>query len=367
MNYTWWLNRQDADGNNLFSGGFLGLDNISPIDRSNLPEGATLEQADGTAWMAYYALAMLLIANELEETNVVYEDMVIKFLEHFIHIANALEKQGLYDEEDAFYYDRLVLESGFETSVKVRTIAGLIPLLPAVGLKMRDVESAGKLGKRFARVRQNWMDGGGSMTGRVRGFGEDRVVLVSVTNPSDIAVTLREFFDEAAFLSPYGLRSVSKGYLDNPYTVDGVPGATIDYQPAESVTGMFGGNSNWRGPIWMPLNYLAIRQFEIFDRFFGTDLTVEYPTGSGNQRTLGEVANDLSERVISIWLPGVDGCRPVFGDSPRFQHDPEWKDKLLFFEYFHADNGAGLGASHQTGWTALVVDLILDPPTGRPH
>ena len=365
VNYTWWLNRQDADGNNLFSGGFLGLDNISPIDRSNLPDGASLEQADGTAWMAYYAVSMLVIAAELAETNVVYEDMVIKFLEHFVHIARALDRQGLYDPDDGFYYDRLVLESGYATSVKVRTIAGLIPLLPAVGLATRDIEAADRLGKRFARVRQNFVDAGGSLDGRVRGVGDDSVVLVSVINPADLPLTLSEFFDEAAFLSSHGLRSVSKRYEGNPYTLDGVPGATIDYQPAESSTGMFGGNSNWRGPVWLPLNYLAIRQFGIFQRFFGDDLTLEYPTGSGLQRSLGQIAQDLADRTIAIWLPGPDGRRPVFGDIERFQEDPAWKDNLLFFEYFHGDNGAGLGASHQTGWTALVVDLILDPPIPR--
>lgn len=365
VNYTWWLNRQDADGNNLFSGGFLGLDNISPIDRSNLPDGASLEQADGTAWMAYYAVSMLVIAAELAETNVVYEDMVIKFLEHFVHIARALDRQGLYDPDDGFYYDRLVLESGYATSVKVRTIAGLVPLLPAVGLATRDIEAADRLGKRFARVRQNFVDAGGSLDGRVRGVGDDSVVLVSVINPADLPLTLSEFFDEAAFLSPHGLRSVSKRYEGNPYTLDGVPGATIDYQPAESSTGMFGGNSNWRGPVWLPLNYLAIRQFGIFQRFFGDDLTLEYPTGSGQQRSLGQIAQDLADRTIAIWLPGPDGRRPVYGDIERFQEDPAWKDNLLFFEYFHGDNGAGLGASHQTGWTALVVDLILDPPIPR--
>jgi hypothetical protein len=365
VNYTWWLNRQDADGNNLFSGGFLGLDNISPIDRSNLPDGASLEQADGTAWMAYYAVSMLVIAGELAETNVVYEDMVIKFLEHFVQIARALDRQGLYDPDDGFYYDRLVLESGYATSVRVRTIAGLIPLLPAVGLATRDIEAADRLGKRFARVRQNFVDTGGSLDGRVRGIGDDSVVLVSVINPVDLPLTLREFFDEAAFLSPHGLRSVSKRYEGNPYTLDGIPGATIDYQPAESSTAMFGGNSNWRGPVWLPLNYLAIRQFGIFQRFFGDSLTLEYPTGSGQQRSLGQIAQDLADRTIAIWLPGPDGRRPVFGDTERFQEDPAWKDNLLFFEYFHGDNGAGLGASHQTGWTALVVDLILDPPIPR--
>ncbi len=214
-------------------------------------------------------------------------------------------------------------------------------------------------------MRQNFVDTGGSMDGRVRGIGDDSVVLVSVINPADLPLTLREFFDEAAFLSPHGLRSVSKRYEGNPYTLDGVPGATIDYQPAESSTAMFGGNSNWRGPVWLPLNYLAIRQFAVFQRFFGDSLTFEYPTGSGEQRSLGQIAQDLADRTIAIWLPGPDGRRPVFGDTERFQEDPAWKDNLLFFEYFHGDNGAGLGASHQTGWTALVVDLILDPPVPR--
>jgi hypothetical protein len=308
---------------------------------------------------------MLVIAGELAEANVVYEDMVIKFLEHFIQIARALDRQGLYDPADGFYYDRLVLESGFATSVRVRTIAGLIPLLPAVGLAARDVAAADRLGKRFARVRKGFVDSGGSMDGRVRRVGDDSVILVSVINPRDLPLTLREFFDEAAFLSPHGLRSVSKRYEGSPYTLDGVPGATIDYEPAESSTAMFGGNSNWRGPVWLPLNYLAIRQFGIFQRFFGDDFTVEYPTGSGEQRTFGQIAQDLADRTISIWLPGADGRRAVFGDTQRLQQDPAWKDNLLFFEYFHGDDGAGLGASHQTGWTALVIDLILDRPIPR--
>jgi hypothetical protein len=365
VNYTWWLNREDADGNNLFSGGFLGLDNISPIDRSHLPDGATLEQADGTAWMAFYALSMLVIAGELSEANVVYDDMVIKFLEHFVQISRALDRQGLYDRDEGFYFDRLVLDSGFATSVKVRTIAGLIPLLPAVGLATKDVEAADRLGKRFARLRKDFMDTGGSLEGRVRGTGEDRVVLLSVIGPEDLPRTLSEFFDEEAFLSPHGLRSVSKRHLGNPYTLDGVPGAAIDYEPAESSTAMFGGNSNWRGPVWLPLNYLAIRQFTAFQRFFGDDLTLEYPTGSGEERTFGQIAQDLADRTISIWLPGPDGRRTVFGDTARFTDDPAWKDNLLFFEYFHGDDGSGLGASHQTGWTALVIDLILDPPLAR--
>ena len=362
LNFTWWLNRQDVDGNNVFSGGFLGLDNISPIDRSNLPEGVTLEQADGTAWMAYYALLMLVIAIELAEENDVYLDMVIKFLEQFVLIARALGSQGLYDAEDGFFYDRLRFPSGEAKQVRVQTISGLIPVLPAVGLPPRAVEAAQKLGKRFARVRDSWAESGGSMVGRVRELGDERTALLSVIDPADLRQTLKEFFDESAFLSPHGLRSVSKRYQGNPYTLEGVPGAMIDYEPAESTTTMFGGNSNWRGPIWMPLNYLAIRQFVNFQQFFGDDFKLEYPTGSGQQHTFGEIAQDLADRITAIWLPDRDGHRPVYGGTERLQTDPAWKDNLLFYEYFHGDNGAGLGAMHQTGWTALVADLILDPP-----
>jgi hypothetical protein len=363
INFTWWVNRQDADGNNVFSGGFLGLDNISPIDRSNLPEGMSLEQADGTAWMAYYTLSMLIIAIALAEQNDVYLDMVVKFLEQFVEIARALDRQGLYDAEDGFFYDRIVYPSGDTAQVRVQTISGLIPVLPAVGLPERALRVADRLGKRFARVRESFEETGGSLIGRIRRLeGGRRTVLLSVIGPDDVRHTLREFFDEAAFLSPYGLRAVSKRYENNPYTLEGVPGAWIDYEPAESTTTMFGGNSNWRGPVWMPVNYLAVRQFVLYHRFFGDTFKLEYPTGSGEQHTFGEIAQDLADRLIAIWLPGPDGRRPVNGGTERLQHDPAWKDNLTFNEYFHGDNGAGLGATHQTGWTALAVDLILDPP-----
>ena len=365
INFTWWLNREDADGNNVFSGGFLGLDNVSPIDRSNLPEGVTLEQADGTAWMAYYALSMLVIALELAEENDVYLDMVVKFAEQFALIARALDSQELYDAEDGFFYDRLAFPSGERIPVKVQTISGLIPLLPAVGLPLTAAERVQTLGKRFARLRESWAETGERPVGHVRDLGDRQMLLVSVVEPERLRPTLREFFDESAFLSPYGLRSVSKRYDGKPYTLEGLPGATIDYEPAESTTTMFGGNSNWRGPVWMPLNYLAIRSFVNFHRFFGDDFTVEYPTGSGQERTFAAVAQDLADRIIATWLPGPDGHRPVYGSTRKLRDDPAWKDNLLFFEYFHGDNGAGLGAMHQTGWTALVADLILDPPAGR--
>jgi hypothetical protein len=362
VNFTWWLNREDADGNNIFSGGFLGLDNISPVDRSNLPEGVTLEQADGTAWMAWYSMSMLIIAVALYEENHVYEDMVIKFLEHFLQISEALSAQGLYDDRDYFFYDRLELPGRQAIPIKVRTIAGLIPMLPGVALPVGQESVSGALRHRIDRIREKWLGQGGSMVGRVRQVGKQRTVLVSTMDPDSLAEALREFFDEAAFLSPHGLRSLSKQYEGRPFTVEGIPGATIDYEPAESRTPMFGGNSNWRGPVWAPVNYLAIRQFALLDGFFGSDMTIEYPTGSGESADYGQIAQDLADRLLSIWLPGPDGHRPVYGGVTKLQEDPAWRDNLLFFEYFHGDNGAGLGAMHQTGWTALVVDLILDPP-----
>src|SRR3954466_4269325 len=301
VNFTWWLNREDADGNNVFSGGFLGLDNISPIDRSNLPDGVALEQADGTAWMAYYALSMLVIALVLAEENDVYWDMVIKFLEQFVLVARALERQGLYDADDAFFYDRLVYPSGESTTVRVKTISGLLPLLPAVPLPGRVVHAALALGKRFSRLREAWAETGGTLgVARTHGTGEEQTWLLSVIDPGELRKTLAEFFDEAAFLSPHGLRSVSKRYEGNPYTLADIPGASIDYEPAESTTSMFGGNSNWRGPIWMPLNYLAIRQFVIYQHFFGNEFTLEYPTGSGQELTFGQIGQDLADRLISI-------------------------------------------------------------------
>src|SRR6476661_3739598 len=367
VNYTWWLNREDADGNNVFSGGFLGLDNISPVDRSNLPADATLEQADGTAWMAYYALTMLVIALVLAQENDVYWDMVIKFLEQFVLVARSLDEQGLYDVGDGFFYDRLVYPSGESTAVKVKTISGLIPVLPAVPLSARVVGAAERLGKRFSRLRDAWAESAGpSRTGRAHAAPSGEGVLLSVIDPDDLRKTLAEFFDEEAFLSPHGLRAVSKRYEGNPYSLEGVPGAWIDYEPAESTTSMFGGNSNWRGPVWMPLNYLAIRQFVIYHAFFGDDFKLEYPTGSGTELSFGEIAQDLADRLVSIWLPGPDRRRPLYGGTERLQTDPAWKDNLFFNEYFHGDNGAGLGAEHQTGWTALVADLILDPPSDGP-
>ncbi len=249
----------------------------------------------------------------------------------------------------------------------MQTIAGLIPVLPAVGLP-----TDGSRGRQRARqalrppARQLGWRPAAAWSAACASSATQRTAAPLGDRPDDLRRTLTEFFDEDAFLSPHGLRAVSKRYENNPYTLAGVPGATIDYEPAESTTTMFGGNSNWRGPVWMPVNYLAIRQFVIYQRFFGDDFKLEYPTGSGQERTFGEIAQDLADRLVSIWLPGADGRRPVYGGIERLQADPAWRDNLLFYEYFHGDNGAGLGAMHQTGWTALVADLILDPP-GSDH
>jgi hypothetical protein len=360
LNFTWWLNRQDPEGNNIFGGGFLGLDNVSPVDRSHVPLGMHIEQADGTAWMAYYSLAMMALALVLSQVNDVYDDMVVKFVEHFGLITDAMAASGLYDPEDGMYYDRLVDAWGNPTRIQVQSLVGILPMLPAGAVPWPQVERLSRLRKRFARILEqlgrqeirNW---------RLAGEGEARHVLMSVVSVDQLPRLLRTLFDEDAFLSPYGLRSLSKRHQE-PYAVPGLPGAVIEYEPAESKTAMYGGNSNWRGPVWFPTNYLAIRALLQYDQFFGPDHTVEYPTGSGRQLRLREVADDIADRLVSLWLPDADGRRPVYGASDIFQTDPAWKDHLLFFEYFNGDNGAGLGASHQTGWTALVVDLILDPP-----
>jgi hypothetical protein len=363
LNFTWWLNRQDAAGNNLFGGGFLGLDNISPVDRSHLPPGFQLQQADGTAWMAYYSLAMLLLAAVLSQASRVYDDMVVKFLEQFVLIVDALEQSGLYDRETAFFYDRLLDRSGNATPIKVQSLVGMVPVLPAVAVRGAEIERLRRLRKRVARRLdheerevERW---------RLRSSGEGSLsLLVSVVSPQQFTSMLVTLFDEDAFLSPHGLRSVSKRHRD-PYVVPGLTGAAIDYEPAESTTAMYGGNSNWRGPVWFPLNYLVIQALLQYDQFFGPDFTVEYPTRSGERLTLRQVAADLADRLVGIWLPDDEGRRAVFGSLDLFQTDPAWRDNLLFHEYFHGDSGAGLGASHQTGWTALVVDLILDPPDSQ--
>jgi hypothetical protein len=365
LNFTWWLNREDPDGNNLFGGGFLGLDNLSPIDRSHLPPGMRLQQADGTAWMAFYSLAMLGLANTLAGRDDVYEDMVVKFVEQFVMVLDALQASGSYDTDDGFFYDQILDGTAGARPIRVQTLVGAIPALPATTVPIEHSVRVRRLRERLAqRIRRPGRDEIAAW--RFNDSGGSRRLLISVVTPDQLAHILAKLLDETAFLSPHGLRALSKHYT-TPYELPGVPGAVIDYEPAESRTGMYGGNSNWRGPVWFPVNYLVIRALVQYDEFFGDEFTIEHPTGSGEHHTLREIAADLAERLIGIWLPGPDGRRPVYGGVERLQTDPAWKDNLLFFEYFHGDNGAGLGAMHQTGWTALVADLIIDPPgTSRP-
>jgi hypothetical protein len=357
LNFTWWLNRQDPDGNNIFGGGFLGLDNISPIDRSSLPPGMRLEQADGTAWMAFYALGMLGIARTLAEVRPVYEDMVVKFAEQYLMIIDAMERTGLHDHEDGWFYDRLEGPEG-ATPIRVQTLVGAIPLLPTAVLRAGDAATARRLRHRFDRITSQ---AGGARSRHVHRSADGATVALTVVAPDELRRTLASLFDENAFLSPHGLRSLSKRH-EVPYEVPGHPEARIEYEPGEGRTDMYGGNSNWRGPIWMPLNVMIISALVRYHHFLGDEYTVEYPTGSGRLRTLADIAGDLGDRLVSIWLPGPDGRRPVNGDVELLQSDPAWQGLLWFPEYFHGDTGAGLGAMHQTGWTAEVVNLLLAPP-----
>jgi hypothetical protein len=354
VNYTWWNNRQDAEGNYLFEGGFLGLDNIGSVDRSYLPVGSTPEQSDATGWMGAYALTMLTIAAVLDESGQRQaRGQELKFLEHFAAITGVLDRHRLGDDADGLYYDQLKTPSGETVPVKVRSMAGIIPALATAVIAEDDLQRALTANKRFA-----------DMLGRhhllMRGEPGQRRLLLSLCEPDRLQRLFAKVFDESEFLSPYGLRALSAYHRDHPYTLeyDGVT-ASIDYEPAESTTPMFGGNSNWRGPVWFPLNYLMITVLERYHRFFGDDFTVEYPTGSGQQLTLDKVAADLADRLISIFTRGPDGRRPCFGGTELLQTDPAWKDALVFSEYFHGENAAGLGASHQTGWTGLVADIII--------
>jgi len=363
VNFTWWVNREDALGNNLFEGGFLGLDNIGPLDRSHLPVGGTLEQSDATGWMGFYAMAMGQIAVALDRARQrPGTDLVLKFLEHFAGIRDAIDGQGLWDDQDGMYYDRLLTPSGTAVPVKVHSMVGMIPALAVGVVDESMLRLALVVGKQFATL----LDARGladpaklTEAGMLRGTPGDQRLLLSVAGPDRLPRLLSRLFDENEFLSPHGLRSLSAYHRDHPYQIDveGVQ-STIDYEPAESTTPMFGGNSNWRGPIWFPLNYLVISMLERYQRFFGDDLTIEYPTASGRRLTFGEVASDLRDRLISLFAAGPDGRRPCFGGVTRLQDDPVWRDNLVFSEYFHGDNGAGLGASHQTGWTGLIADVI---------
>jgi hypothetical protein len=363
VNFTWWVNREDAGGNNVFEGGFLGLDNIGPIDRSHLPVGGILEQSDATGWMAFYAIAMAGIAGVLQRSGrQPAVDLVIKFLEHFAAISEAMDDQGLWDETDGLYYDRLLTPDGTAVPLRYRSMVGIIPVLSAAMIDESWVSESLTVGKQFAGLlRRHGTDNTEKLRqqGRVRGEPGQRQLLLSVVGVGRLERIAARLFDQGEFLSPYGLRALSAYHRDHPYqlNVEGVS-ATVDYEPAESTTPMFGGNSNWRGPVWFPLNYLLISVLQRYYLFFGDEIVIEYPTGSGHKVPLDLIAMDLQDRLISLFVTGPDGRRPCFGWVDRLQHDPAWKDNLLFNEYFHGDNGAGLGASHQTGWTGLIADVI---------
>ncbi|WP_081680302.1 glucosidase [Cellulomonas sp. URHD0024] len=369
VNFTWWINREDADGSNLFEGGFLGLDNIGPIDRDKLPVAGRLEQSDATAWMALYSMHMATMSFVLHRKgNQPTQDLTIKFLEHFALIKGALDDQDLWDEADGFFYDRIVLPDGERIPVKVRSMVGVLPVLASLVIDEPLIAEVAVLGKGFASLLGDALDPSNLApdSGAVRGTTGERRILVGVVGVDRIRRLFARLFDEDEFLSTYGLRALSAAHRDHPYVLDiGELSASIDYEPAESTTAMFGGNSNWRGPIWFPLNYLLATSIKLYGTFFGDDATVEFPTGSGVHRPLTGVAEDLRTRLVSLFLVGDDGRRPCYGYVSRFVDDgqnPHWQGLVQFNEYFHGDNGAGLGAAHQTGWTGLVADLIRRRP-----
>ncbi|TMA72333.1 MAG: glucosidase [Deltaproteobacteria bacterium] len=358
LNFTWWVNRKDAEGRNVFQGGFLGLDNIGVFDRSApLPGGGHLEQSDGTSWMAMYCLNMLSIALELAREEDEYEDVASKFWEHFVHIARAMNTMGLWDEEDGFYYD--VLHRGSEEmTLRIRSMVGLIPLFAVEPIP---AELIAKF-PAFARRMEWFIDHRPDLTEGVacmRTLGAMDRRLFSVVEPRKLPKILRRLLDESEFLSPHGIRALSRVHRDQPYSLK-IDGAEygVRYEPAESSSGLFGGNSNWRGPIWFPVNYLLIESLQKFHHYLGDGFTVEFPTGSGRQLTLAQVATELSRRLSSIFLRDGDGRRPAFGKAEKMQRDPHFRDYLLFHEYFNGDDGSGVGANHQTGWTGLVAKLL---------
>ncbi len=363
LNFTWWVNRKDADGKNIFQGGFLGLDNIGVFDRSApLPTGGHIEQSDATSWMGMYCLNMLSIALELARDNRAYEDVASKFFEHFVYICRAMnniggEKIELWNREDGFFYDVLHLPDGRNFPLKVRSLVGLIPLFAVETLDSELVDSLPRFKHRMQWFIENRPDFSAhvethSYDGGVRRF-------LSLVNPVRLKSVLRYMLDEEEFLSPYGIRALSRYHKEHPYvlTIQG-RNYRVDYEPAESSTGLFGGNSNWRGPVWFPVNYLLIESLQKFHYYLGDEYRVEYPTRSGQFVSLYEVAAELSRRLTHIFLRDKTGRRPVYGSTSKFQNDPFWRDAILFYEYFHGDNGAGIGASHQTGWTGLVAKLI---------
>jgi len=364
LNFTWWVNRKDAEGMNIFQGGFLGLDNIGVFDRSApLPTGGYLEQSDGTSWMAMYTLNLLAIALELARDDPAYEDVASKFWEHFLFIAHAMSHRGhdgmgLWDEEDGFFYDVLRLPDGSHFPMKIRSLVGLIPLFAVETLEPRVLDRLPGFKRRMEWFIENRPDLTQNIACmRTEGMGERR--LLAITDERQLRSILRYMLDENEFLSPHGIRALSRYHRDHPYQLD-VNGMEhrVDYEPAESRTGLFGGNSNWRGPVWFPMNFLLIESLQRFHHYFGDEFKVEFPTGSGKMMTLWNIAGELSRRLTATFLRDEKGRRPVFANLEKFQTDPHWRDLILFHEYFNGDSGAGVGANHQTGWTGIVTKLM---------
>jgi hypothetical protein len=371
LNFTWWVNRKDADGMNIFQGGFLGLDNIGVFDRSApLPTGGYIEQSDGTSWMAMYTLNLLAIALELAREDSAYEDVASKFWEHFIYIARAMSHRGhdgmgLWNEEDGFFYDVLRLPDGTKFPMKIRSMVGLIPLFAVETLEPDTLNRHPGFKRRLEWFVENRPDLANNVACMMtEGKGDRR--LLAIADPDQLRDILKYMLDEEEFLSPYGIRALSQFHRDQPYqlNVNGME-HRVDYEPGESCTGLFGGNSNWRGPIWFPTNFLLVESLQKFHHYLGEDFKVEFPTGSGKMMTLWEVAGELSRRMTNIFLRDEKGRRPVFGNLEKFQTDPHWRDLVLFHEYFHGDSGAGVGASHQTGWTGVVTKLIQQSGESR--
>ncbi len=364
LNFTWWVNRKDADGKNIFQGGFLGLDNIGVFDRSApLPTGGHIEQADGTSWMAMYSLNLMRIALELSMHNPVYQDMATKFFEHFLYIAGAMAnmgmgKTGLWDEEDQFFYDVLKLPNGNAAKLKVRSMVGLIPLFAVEVLDQQLLDAAPEFASRLKWFLDNRPDLAG-LVSRWQEKNEGEKHLLSLLRGHRMKKILQRMLDENEFFSDYGIRAVSKSHEKDPYEfwVDGHC-FSVRYTPGESDSGLFGGNSNWRGPIWMPVNYLLVESLQRFHFYYGDDFKVECPTGSGKYLTLQQIADEISKRLSSLFLRDKDAKRATLGDNQKLQDDPNFNDYVLFYEYFHGDSGRGIGASHQTGWTGLVAKLL---------
>ena len=364
INFTWWVNRKDPGGRHIFSGGFLGLDNIGVFDRSKpLPTGGSLEQADGTAWMAFYCGTMLSMALELAEGDPGYEDIASKFFEHFVSIADAMNNlggTGLWHEEDGFYYDQLLLD-GKAHPVRLRSMVGIIPLFAVEFIEEGRLDRLPGFAKRTRWFLENRKELSSQISYMARDGRDPGRRLLAIPSRERLERVLKYVFDEKEFLSPHGVRSLSRAYAERPFVLNaaGVE-YRVGYEPGESGTWLFGGNSNWRGPVWLPMNYLLIESLERYHHFYGDTFTMEFPTGSGHRMNLAQIAHELGERLVGLFLPNGGGRRPALGMEARFVNDPHWQELMWFHEYFHGDTGQGLGANHQTGWTALVAQLIAN-------